>query len=167
MKVILGVDDSPFSDAAVRYVSEAVWPKPTGFLVLSVAAPIFLGPGETLAPQAIGTLIEQQEQYHKEIAERAASQLRQAGLTVKARMVRGDPRIVLEETARSESADLVVVGSHGRSGIKKLLLGSVASHVVAHAPCPVLVVKPPSWSPREADRSRADAATKSRILPVV
>jgi nucleotide-binding universal stress UspA family protein len=38
-------------------------------------------------------------------------------------------------------ADLVVVGSHGRTGLAKLVLGSVASHVVTHAPCSVLVVK--------------------------
>jgi nucleotide-binding universal stress UspA family protein len=39
------------------------------------------------------------------------------------------------------NADLVVLGSHGRTGIPKLVLGSVASHVVSHAPCDVLVIK--------------------------
>ena len=45
------------------------------------------------------------------------------------------------DVARSEHADLVVVGSHGHTGIAKVLLGSVASHIVSHAPCSVLVVK--------------------------
>jgi nucleotide-binding universal stress UspA family protein len=63
---------------------------------------------------------------------------------------------VLEETVAVEHADLLVVGSHGRTGIKKLLLGSVASHVVAHAPCPVLVVKMPIASVGAAKR-QADA----------
>jgi len=58
-------------------------------------------------------------------------------------MVPGDPRSALVDEARQEHADLIVVGSHGRSGLSKLLLGSVASHVVAHAPCSVLVVKAP------------------------
>ena len=53
----------------------------------------------------------------------------------------GDPREALVDTVRAENADLLVVGSHGRTGISKLMLGSVASHVVAHAPCDVLVVK--------------------------
>ena len=43
--------------------------------------------------------------------------------------------------AESESAELVVVGSHGRSGLKAALLGSVSRHVVSHAACPVVVVK--------------------------
>jgi nucleotide-binding universal stress UspA family protein len=56
----------------------------------------------------------------------------------------GDPRSVLIEAARREKSDLLVIGSHGRSGMAKLLLGSVASHVVGHAPCSVLVVKRPA-----------------------
>jgi nucleotide-binding universal stress UspA family protein len=56
-------------------------------------------------------------------------------------VLQGDPREMLIEEARSERADLVVVGSHGRTGLDRLLMGSVASHVVTHAPCSVLVVK--------------------------
>ena len=55
--------------------------------------------------------------------------------------MRGDPRDVLVDTARNLHADLLVVGSHGRTGLAKLVLGSVAAHVVTHAPCSVLVVK--------------------------
>jgi len=53
----------------------------------------------------------------------------------------GDPRQTLLDVAQSERADLIVVGSHGRSGLAKMMLGSVSSHVVTHAPCSVLVVK--------------------------
>jgi nucleotide-binding universal stress UspA family protein len=43
--------------------------------------------------------------------------------------------------ANDPDVDLIIIGSHGRSGIKRLLLGSTAERVVEHAPCPVLVVK--------------------------
>jgi nucleotide-binding universal stress UspA family protein len=56
---------------------------------------------------------------------------------------RGDPRDAIVRVAEREHADLVIVGSHGRTGLPKLLMGSVASYVVTHAPCPVLVVKHP------------------------
>ncbi len=141
MKVLIGVDDSSHSDAAIRYITGAAWPKATTFLVLSAVAPIFVGPGEVAAADTIGRLMEDQEKYHTEIAKRAAARLTKAGLTADARMVVGDPRSALMDAAHTEHADLLVVGSHGRTGIKKLLLGSVASHVVTHAPCSVLVVK--------------------------
>ena len=158
MNVIVGVDSSTFSDAAIRHVSEAAWPKGTSFLVISAVAPVFIAPGEALAPQAIANYVEQQEQFYKRVAEEAAARLRGAGLVARGIMKRGDPRIVLEETARSEQADLVVVGTHGRSGIKKLFLGSVADHVVTHAPCPVLVVKTPAWRKEATEAERAAAA---------
>jgi nucleotide-binding universal stress UspA family protein len=46
------------------------------------------------------------------------------------------------EYARDVHADVIVVGTHGRSGVSRLLMGSVAEHVVRSAPCPVLVVRP-------------------------
>ncbi len=53
----------------------------------------------------------------------------------------GDPGSVVAERAKDLNAELIVIGSHGRSGIARLMLGSVAEHVTRHAPCPVLVVK--------------------------
>lgn len=161
MRVIIGVDSSTCSDAAIRYVRESAWPKGTSFLVISAVAPVFFAPGEALAPQAIAAYIESQEVFHKQVAETAASRLRDAGLEVRGVMMRGDPRVVLEEKARSEKADLIVVGSHGRSGIKKLFLGSVATHVVTHAPCPVLVVKTPAWQQEATEAERTTVAAAS------
>jgi nucleotide-binding universal stress UspA family protein len=56
-------------------------------------------------------------------------------------MPTGDPRDALLRLAADERVDLMVVGSHGRTGLAKLLLGSVSSHAVTHASCNVLVVK--------------------------
>jgi nucleotide-binding universal stress UspA family protein len=60
-------------------------------------------------------------------------------IEIEKRLVEGDAREAL--VSESEGADLVVVGSHGRSGIKAALLGSVSRHVVERAACPVVVVK--------------------------
>jgi hypothetical protein len=59
--------------------------------------------------------------------------------------------------ARAERSDLVVVGSHGRSGLSRLLIGSVASHVVIHAPCSVLVVKTATGASEAARRESLKA----------
>jgi nucleotide-binding universal stress UspA family protein len=53
----------------------------------------------------------------------------------------GSPAAEIVEMARSQPSDLIVVSTHGRSGLKHVLLGSVAEHVVRSAPCPVLVVR--------------------------
>ncbi|MGB9616008.1 MAG: universal stress protein [Desulfomonilaceae bacterium] len=53
----------------------------------------------------------------------------------------GEPAKVINEFARSEKIDLILIGSHGRTGIKRLLMGSVTGNVISHAPCPVLVTR--------------------------
>lgn len=144
MTVLIGVDESTHSKAAVAYVKHTPWPKDTRFLVVSASPTVFIGPGEAAAPTAIAQVIQVQEDYHRGIAEQAAAELRKAGLTVEARMVAADPRTAIVDGARKEGAELIIVGSHGRSGLSKLFLGSVASHVIAHAHCNVLVVKQPA-----------------------
>jgi nucleotide-binding universal stress UspA family protein len=144
MNVLIGVDDSVCSRAAVAWVKGASWPKGTHFIVISASPPVFVGPGEAAAPGGVSELIAEESKLHREIAEKAAAELKSAGLSAEGRSVLTDPRAALDDEARKEKADLIVVGSHGRSGITKLLLGSVATHIVTHAPCSVLVVKRPS-----------------------
>jgi len=144
MKVLIGVDDSPFSAATLVYVKDATWPAGCQFVVVSACQPIWIGPGEMASPGPIAEMNQQQELHHKEVAQKATKVLTDAGLKATGRMELGDPRSVLVEAARREKADLMVIGSHGRSGVARLLLGSVASHIVGHAPCSVLVVKRPA-----------------------
>jgi nucleotide-binding universal stress UspA family protein len=61
---------------------------------------------------------------------------------VQHRLVEGDPADEILEVAKESGADLIVLGTHGRRGLGRLLLGSVAEQVVRKAPCPVVTVKP-------------------------
>jgi len=56
-------------------------------------------------------------------------------------VMNGDPRDAILEAAKEVNADLIVMGTHGRSGISRLFMGSVAEEVVRRAPCPVLTVR--------------------------
>ncbi len=69
--------------------------------------------------------------------------LRTRGLQVRSVVREGYPATVIEEEAAAEQVDLIVLGTHGLSGLKHLLLGSIAERVVQKAPCPVLTVKLP------------------------
>jgi nucleotide-binding universal stress UspA family protein len=75
------------------------------------------------------------------LTNRAAQPLGRAGLSVDTAVRQGDPRTLIVDEAKEWDADLIVMGSHGRTGLTRLLLGSVAQAVVAHAPCSVEVVR--------------------------
>lgn len=143
MKILVGVDDSPCSERAVDFVRKMKWPAGSRLLVLSVAHIPVPVTGDLYGGEqaAVGISSEIERKNHQTLADRVQSTLREAGLATECRVTIGDPRVDLVELAKTERADLIVVGSHGRTGLGKLLLGSVASHVVTHAPCSVLVVK--------------------------
>jgi nucleotide-binding universal stress UspA family protein len=67
------------------------------------------------------------------------------------RLVTGEPASALVKLAKDEAVDLIVMGTHGRSGLSRLLMGSVAEAVVRRAPCPVLTYKQGAEHPSMAD----------------
>ena len=83
----------------------------------------------------------------KEEAERSlaiyAERARAMSVSVREIVREGYPASVIQEEAREENADMIVMGSRGLSGLKHLLLGSIAERVVQKAPCPVLTLNHP------------------------
>ncbi len=73
--------------------------------------------------------------------ERYTTELQGRGQKVEAIVREGYPATVIIEEAESQEADLIVIGTHGLSGLKHMLLGSIAERVVQKSPCPVLTVK--------------------------
>jgi nucleotide-binding universal stress UspA family protein len=93
--------------------------------------------GAYLPPDFWSNVKSEAEQSLRRYAER----LRAQGLEVDAEVREGYPATVIEEEAVRSGADLIVIGTRGLSGLKHLLLGSIAERVVQKAPCPVLTVK--------------------------
>jgi nucleotide-binding universal stress UspA family protein len=95
--------------------------------------------GRTLT--SLGELqASQREWAETELAARAA-EARSAGVAARSVLLTGSAAEQIAEAARSHGADLLVIGTQGRTGLDRLLLGSVAERVVRLAPCPVLTVK--------------------------
>jgi len=69
------------------------------------------------------------------------------------RILDGAPSDAIVDLAEREKADLIVMGTHGRSGLKRLLMGSVAEAVVRRAPCPVMTIKQPGEAEAESGDS--------------
>jgi len=147
MKILIAVDDSQWSQAAIDFVEVMTWPARTELIVLSAAAPMHSAYAyqdyPEVAPVMTPEMLEQQRKHHEDIAKRYAGQLEGSSHTIRSMAVAADPREAIVDLATREGVDLIVVGSHGRTGLKKLVMGSVSSHVIAHAPCSVLVVKLP------------------------
>jgi nucleotide-binding universal stress UspA family protein len=73
--------------------------------------------------------------------DRLVTKAKRAGARAKGLLLEGVPYDRIVRAARSTRADLVVLGTHGRTGLGRVLLGSVASRVITLAPCPVLTVR--------------------------
>lgn len=86
------------------------------------------------------------EEFRQAAMDEAAQELKalvtKTGLKATPRVLGGDPRMVIVEEAKAQESELIVLGTHGRKGLKKLVLGSVAEWVLSHASCDVLVCTP-------------------------
>ena len=74
---------------------------------------------------------------------KAAGTLRSAGVNVTTAIVQGDPKSIILDDAKTWGADLIVLGSHGRKGLERFLVGSVSEAVLRHAHCSVEIVRLP------------------------
>lgn len=147
-RIVLAWDGS---DSA-RGAAEAVrtWPvfRGASVRVVSVAdleIPWWTGFPATGSPEIVPMYVEAAEASrttHAELARAMAERLREAGLEATGETPEGDAATAIVKAAGE--ADLVVVGSHGWAGLRRLFLGSVARNVLHHAPCSVLVVRGPA-----------------------
>jgi nucleotide-binding universal stress UspA family protein len=142
MKIVLAIDGSPHSQAAVEEVARRPWPTSTTIRIVSVIQPYTPPATEfVLAGATLEDMREQLASAAEQITGRAAARLKDAGLSTETAVREGDPRSAIVDEADKWGADLVIVGSHGRTGLKRWLLGSVAQAVVGHAHCSVEVVR--------------------------
>jgi len=77
----------------------------------------------------------------KPLADRVRDLLRQDGVAADSVALEGKPADTIIQAARDYDCDLIVLGSHGRTGLDRILMGSVSQQVITHAKCPILVVK--------------------------
>jgi nucleotide-binding universal stress UspA family protein len=147
MKILIAVDGSACSQAAVRDVAMRSWPAGSEFEVLTVVYtrlpfipdPIFVGIA------AYETLLNESRAHAPRIVEAAAETLKaaQPSLQVSTKIVEGTPKTMIVDEAEAWGADLIVLGAHGYGATKRMLLGSVSQAVALHAPCSVEIARTP------------------------
>ena len=141
VKILLPVDGSAASLRAVADLRErvATFRETPEIHLLHVHAPIPIG--RVQAHIGKETLDDYYRQESQEMLAEAEALLRQAGLAYTPHIHVGLPAEVIAKVASELQVDLIVMGTHGWTGLAGLLLGSVASGVLHLAPCPVQLVK--------------------------
>ena len=134
-RVLLATDGSETSAVAVEAVAARPWPDESEFRIVSVEEPWAIK-STSLDPREAITSADQT--------------LTSAGLKTSGELLSGNAKDVILEEARKWDADLIVVGSHGRRGFRRLLLGSVSDAVAMNAHCSVVVVRSPVKTLRKA-----------------
>ena len=140
-QIVVGVDGSDSSRAALQWAYEEAAHHDASLVAVSTWHPpaLPLGPGYgSMPPEGYET---QPERDARELLEKLTGELepREPAVDVRISISKGNPAKVLIDM--SQGADLVVVGSRGRGGFAGMLLGSVSQHLVAHAACPVVVLR--------------------------
>jgi nucleotide-binding universal stress UspA family protein len=151
MKILLATDGSDCSADALHSVAKRPWPDGTVIKVLSVEELIVLDgqvagyPLSSVYPQSLLEELTTHARDRASSAVKAAREiLQRAGINVldDPAIELGEPRAVILDTAKTWGADLIVLGSHGRRGMDRFLMGSVSEAVAIHAHCSVEVI----WS---------------------
>jgi nucleotide-binding universal stress UspA family protein len=134
--ILLCTDGSGYSEAAARHAME--FAKAYGGRLNTVSVVDITDELFAEAPGLFDKLIEK----HKGILERVKKEAERAGVDAEFRLKEGEPAQKILEEASEQKAGVIFMGSHGRTGLLRLLMGSTTEKVVGYAPCPVIVVKP-------------------------
>jgi nucleotide-binding universal stress UspA family protein len=143
MRILLAIEGSKFSEATLQALLKQFRPENTEVHVLTVVAPPSLSPIPLMAAEYVPEMADEVSQT-KELVEATAKRLRAAGFRAETSTPVGEIRHIILESAKEYHADLILLGSHGRKGLGRFLLGTVAESVVRHAHCSVEIVRIPA-----------------------
>ncbi len=141
-RILLATDLAPASDSAVTWALDLASAHGAELLIISVIDPDELTSDGTGVPSARAMRWDQVRDDRQDAAQRLVARSRASGIQASFMVWTGEPGESIVTAAAAEAVDIVIVGSHGRSRIGRMVAGSVSDHVVRHAPCPVLVVRP-------------------------
>ena len=138
-KIILATDGSGYSQAAAHYlVANPVLNPAADVVLVSVATRL---PPHVTGSLSSGDTNSWYEDENRKALQPAEDILRAGNIRFSSEGLNGVPEDAIVDYAAEIGADLIVIGTHGRTGLSKLFMGSVAGRVVSMATCPVLTVR--------------------------
>jgi nucleotide-binding universal stress UspA family protein len=161
MRVLIATDGSDCSNFALASVTERSWPEDAEFRIVTVVEPAYLQPplGGAFVEPMLNLQVEFENSCHELIREKTAL-LKETfpNHAVSGETLLGPVATVILEEALSWKADLIIIGSHGRTGVKRFLLGSIADKVASHSPCSIEIVKQKTHAANSATKMEEVAA---------
>ncbi len=133
--IVLAYDGSKFSNKALQEAISIAKSSGGSLLILSI-----VDITDEFEAQAPGLTDRMTEKLLK-LSQKALQKAVTAKVKAKVEVHVGDAYEMIVDISKKKKADIIVMGSHGRTGLTRLLMGSVTSRVIGHAPCSVLVVK--------------------------
>jgi len=141
-RILFATDFSKASAKAFETAVGLAKPNRATLTILHVMAPFApIMPEQYIGTQTWEEIDLQGHEWTKRELAKLTAKATKAGIRTTALIAEGEPARHIVRTARAKNADLVVVGTHGRTGFTKFFLGSVAARVVATAQCPVVTVR--------------------------
>ncbi len=139
--ILVAHDFSDTADHALGFASDLARALGARVTIVHVCEVVSYGYAESIV--AMADVMAQVQRLAASALQKLVDRSRAAGLEVSSELRTGAPRDEIVSFARECKADLIVAGTHGRKGVPRLLLGSVAESLVRLAPCPVLTVHGP------------------------
>ena len=143
--ILLPTDFSECGNYALSYATSLARTFRASIICVHVIEPIVptVGYSGMAEPLPLTDITEQLEDSAERELPRLAECEECAGLDVEELIVHGEAASEIVRVAKERQVDLIIISSHGRTGLGRIIFGSTAEAVVRHASCPVLVVKPP------------------------
>ena len=141
-KILVPIDFSPNAAEATSWAADLARRYDASIMLVHVYQPVSLVLPEGFVLKSAGAIAELMAALDEALAEAKSSLERTApGLAVDSTLLQGAPFAEIVRHARENQFDLIVIGTHGRAGLRHALLGSVAEKVVRKAHCPVLTIR--------------------------
>ncbi len=142
-KVLVPIDFSDYSKSALRYAVNFAKSFNAEIILIYVVEPIIYPPDFSMGQIAMPTINTDWDNRAKEELDKLAKNEITNNGKVKTIIKTGKPFAEIIETAKEEDIDLIIISTHGHSGVEYILFGSTAEKVVRKAPCPVLTLREP------------------------
>lgn len=145
-KILVPIDGSSEAEKAAEFAAEMAKSLKADVTVIAVISiPSFFSPllNQPQNQTVISNLLDEEERYAASYMQPVVERLSKTGVNVSSKIVKSGTSVVnaICDTAKREDMGLIVMGTRGMGGLKRVLLGSVSSGVVHYAHCPVLVVR--------------------------